>query len=104
MLPQMALACRRSGSRRVFLVVETVVMYLLNRTTPGNACGIFYLLGNIGGVGPVAGRAGGNEPRMASALAFTYLCSWPAAFMWATIHGTSNGPQKIDRGQVAATS
>lgn len=28
-----------------FLVVETLVVYLLNRATPGNACSIFYLLG-----------------------------------------------------------
>ena len=65
-----------------FLVVETLVMYLLNRATSGNACGIHYLLGIFNGVGRVGVRLAVTTS-VAVALAFAYSCSWPPPFTWA---------------------
>jgi signal transduction histidine kinase len=64
-----------------FLLVETALVYLLKRSTPGNACGIFYLLGILV-VSTVWGIGLAITTSVASALAFAYLCSWPAPFMW----------------------
>jgi signal transduction histidine kinase len=65
-----------------FIVVETALVYLLKRHTPGNACGIFYLPGVLV-VSTVWGFGLAVTTSLASAVAFAGLCSWPAPFMWA---------------------
>jgi signal transduction histidine kinase len=65
-----------------FIVVETFLVYLLKVRTPGNACGVFYLLGVLV-VSTVWGFGLAVTTSLASAVAFAGLCSWPAPFMWA---------------------
>jgi signal transduction histidine kinase len=65
-----------------FIVVETFLVYLLKVRTPGNACGIFYVLGVLV-VSTVWGFGLAVTTSLASAIAFAGLCSWPAPFMWA---------------------
>jgi signal transduction histidine kinase len=65
-----------------FIVVETFLVYLLKRNTPGNACGIFYLPGVLV-VSTVWGFGLAVTTSLASTVAFAALCSWPAPFMWA---------------------
>jgi hypothetical protein len=65
-----------------FIVVETFLVYLLKVRTPGNACGVFYLLGVLV-VSTVWGFGLAVRTSLASAVAFAAWCSWPAPFMWA---------------------
>lgn len=64
-----------------FIAVEIPIVYLLKLTSPGNACGIFFLLGVLV-VSTLWGFGLAVTTSVASAVAFAYLCSWPAPFLW----------------------